>query len=173
MDGTGLSMNEKDVNIAVLQTKVDALIEKQKELTARVRANERVVAIVSAIGIGAGGIVGTTVLNVPPADAPPTAGEWIQSLREHEAEKTRTDPEEVLNSALIMEDESYGCNEPTESEELLQFPSDEDQQGDRWRHDRRDTGPRVQPDEEGESENCRCGHPREENEEPRRKGTGD
>ena len=80
VDGTGLSMNEKDVNIAVLQTKVDALIEKQKELTARVRANERVVAIVSAIGIGAGGIVGTTVLNVPPADATPTAGEWIQSL---------------------------------------------------------------------------------------------
>ena len=173
VDGTGLSMNEKDVNIAVLQTKVDALIEKQKELTARVRANERVVAIVSAIGIGAGGIVGTTVLNVPPADATPTAGEWIQSLREHEAEKTRTDPEEVLNSALIMEDEKHGCDDTTESEELLQFPSDQDQQGDRWRHDRRDTGPRVQPDEEGESENCRCGHPREEDERPRGEGTWD
>ena len=173
MDGTGLSMNEKDVNIAVLQTKVDALIEKQKELTARVRANERVVAIVSAIGIGAGGIVGTTVLNVPPADATPTAGEWIQSLREHEAEKTRTDPEEVLNSALIMEDKEYGCDDPTEQEELLQLPSHEDQQSDRWRHDRRDTGPWVQPDEEGESENCRCGHPREEDKKLRRKGTGD
>ena len=173
VDGTGLSMNEKDVNIAVLQTKVDALIEKQKELTARVRANERVVAIVSAIGIGAGGIVGTTVLNVPPADATPTAGEWIQSLREHEAEKTRTDPEEVLNSALIMEDESYGCNEPTESEELLQFPSDEDQPSSGWRHDRPDTGPRVQPDEEGESKNCRCGHTREEDKEFRGERTWD
>ena len=173
MDGTGLSMNEKDVNIAVLQTKVDALIEKQKELTARVRANERVVAIVSAIGIGAGGIVGTTVLNVPPADATPTAGEWIQSLREHEAEKTRTDPEEVLNSALIMEDKEYGCDDPTEQEELLQFPSHEDQQSDRWRHDRRDTGPRVQPDEEGESKNCRCGHTREEDKEFRGERTWD
>ena len=173
VDGTGLSMNEKDVNIAVLQTKVDALIEKQKELTARVRANERVVAIVSAIGIGAGGIVGTTVLNVPPADATPTAGEWIQSLREHEAEKTRTDPEEVLNSALIMEDKEYGCDDPTEQEELLQLPSHEDQQSDRWRHDRRDTGPWVQPDEEGESENCRCGHPREEDKKLRREGAWD
>ena len=173
VDGTDLSMNEKDVNIAVLQTKVDALIEKQKELTARVRANERVVAIVSAIGIGAGGIVGTTVLNVPPAEATPTAGEWIQSLREHEAEQNRTSPEEVLNSALIMEDKPYGCNEPTESEELLQFPSDEDQPSDRWRHDRRDTGPRVQPDEEGESPNCRCGHPREKDEEFRRERARD
>ena len=173
VDGTGLSMNEKDVNIAVLQTKVDALIEKQKELTARVRANERVVAIVSAIGIGAGGIVGTTVLNVPPADATPTAGEWIQSLREHEAEKTRTDPEEVLNSALIMEDKEYGCDDTTESEELLQFPSGEDKPSGGWRHDRRDPGPWVQPDEEGESENCRCGHPREEDEESRREGAWD
>ena len=34
-----------DAHIAVLHTKVDSLIEKQKELTARVRANERVVAI--------------------------------------------------------------------------------------------------------------------------------
>ena len=173
VDGTGLSMNEKDVNIAVLQTKVDALIEKQKELTARVRANERVVAIVSAIGIGAGGIVGTTVLNVPPADATPTASEWIQSLREHEAEQNRTSPEEVLNSALIMEEDKHECYGSTESEELLQFPSGEDQPSGGWRHDRRDTGPRVQPDEEGESPNCRCGHPREKDKELRRKGTGD
>ena len=131
------------------------------------------VAIVSAIGIGAGGIVGTTVLNVPPADAIPTAGEWIQSLREHEAEQNRTSPEEVLNSALILEDEPYGCDGSTESEELLQFPSDEDQQGDRWRHDRRDTGPGIQPDEEGESPNCRCGHPREKDEEFRRERARD
>ena len=39
-----------------------------KELTLRVRANEKVVAIVSAIGIGAGGIVGTTAF-APKADA--------------------------------------------------------------------------------------------------------
>ena len=38
------------MEIAVLQTKVDALIEKQKELTARVRANEKVVAAVTLLG---------------------------------------------------------------------------------------------------------------------------
>ena len=72
-----------------------------------------------------------------------------------------------------MEDEEYECNKTTESEELLQFPSDENQPSDRRRHDRRDTGPWVQSDEEGESPNCRCGHPREENEEPRRESTWD
>ena len=72
-----------------------------------------------------------------------------------------------------MEDEKYGCNETTESEELLQFPSGEDQPSGGWRHDRRDSGPRVQPDEEGESQNCRCGHPREEDEGQRREDPWD
>ena len=72
-----------------------------------------------------------------------------------------------------MEDEEYECNKTTESEELLQLPSDQDQPSDRWRHDRRDPGPWVQPDEERESENCRCGHPREENEESRGESTWD
>ena len=88
----------------------------------------------------------------------------IQEYRNWEAEQNRTSPEEVLNSALIMEDEKYGCDGSTESEELLQFPSGEDQQSGGWRYDRRDPGPRVQPDEERESKNCRCGHSREENE---------
>ena len=96
----------------------------------------------------------------------------IQEFRTWESEQNRTSVEETLNSALIMEDEEYGCDDTTESEELLQFPSDQDQQGDRWRHDRRDTGPRVQPDEEGESENCRCGHPRETDPQLRREGVG-
>ena len=39
-----------DAHIAVLHTKVDALIEKQKELTARVRANEKVVAAITLLG---------------------------------------------------------------------------------------------------------------------------
>ena len=49
-----------DAHIAVLHTKVDALIEKQKELTERVRANEKVVAALGVLGtiaiafIGAG-----------------------------------------------------------------------------------------------------------------------
>ena len=40
-------MNEKDVKIAVLEAKVDHLIGHVKELTLRVRANEKVVASVS------------------------------------------------------------------------------------------------------------------------------
>ena len=39
-----------DAHIAVLHTKVDALIEKQKELTERVRANEKVVAALGLLG---------------------------------------------------------------------------------------------------------------------------
>ena len=96
----------------------------------------------------------------------------IQEFRTWESEQNRTPPSEVLNSALILEDD-YGCDDPTESEELLQFPSDENQQGDRRRHDRRDTGPWILPDEERESQDCWCGHTREENEEPRREGAWD
>ena len=78
----------------------------------------------------------------------------------------------MLNSALILEDD-YGCDDTTESEELLQFPSGQDKQGSGRRHDRRDPGPCVQSDEEGESENCRCGHPREEDKRPRREDPWD
>ena len=173
VDGTDLSMSEKDVKIAVLEAKVDHLIGHVKELTLRVRANEKVVASVSLLGVIAISIVGAGYF-APKAEAAPSAGEWIQEMRDWKSRQTRTPIDETLNSALIMhEEESYGCDGSTESEELLQFPSDEDQQGDRWRHDRRDTGPRVQPDKERESENCRCGHPREEDEGFRRERAGD
>ena len=88
----------------------------------------------------------------------------MSKMQEWKAEQNRTPPEEVLNSALILEDDYHGCDDSTEQEELLQLQSDEDQQSDRRRHDRRDPGPWVQSDEEGESKNCRCGHPREEDE---------
>ncbi len=97
----------------------------------------------------------------------------IQEYRNWEAEQNRTSPEEVLNSALIMEEDKHGCYGSTESEELLQFPSGEDQPSGGWRHDRRDDRPRVQPDQEGTGENCRCGHAREEDKEFRREGVGD
>ena len=47
-----------DAHIAVLNTKVEALIEKQKELTARVRANEKVVAAVTLLGTVALAVIG-------------------------------------------------------------------------------------------------------------------
>ncbi len=150
-------------------------MEKQKELTERVRSNEKFIAGVGAVGtlaIAALGFIGSAEAEV--TDTSFNAGQWIQDVRDWESEKNRTPIDETLNSALIMhEEKNYGCDETPKSEELLQFPSDEDQQGDRWRHDRRDTGPGIQSDEEGESQNCRCGHSREEDEEPRRKGTWD
>ena len=88
----------------------------------------------------------------------------MSKLQDWKSEQNRTPPEEVLNSALILEDDYHGCDDTTESEELLQFPSDEDKQGSGRRHDRRDTGPWVQSDEEGEGQDCRCGHTREEDE---------
>ena len=97
----------------------------------------------------------------------------IQEFRTWESEQNRTPPEEVLNSALILEDDYHGCDGSTESEELLQFPSGQDKPSGGWRHDRRDPGPRVQPDEERESPHCRCGHPREEDKRPRREDPWD
>ena len=144
-----------------------------KELTLRVRANEKVVASVSLLGVIACTIIGAGYF-APKADAVPSAGEWIQNMRDWESEKNRTPIDETLNSALIMhEEESHGCNDPTESEELLQFPSDQDQQGSGWGHDRRDPGPGVQSDEEGKGQDCSCGHPREENEGQRREDPWD
>ena len=169
----GIPMSK--VKIAILETKIERLMEKQKELTERVRSNEKFIAGVGAVGtlaIAALGFIGSAEAEV--TDKSFSAGQWIQDVRDWESEKNRTPIDQTLNSALIMhEEETYGCNEPTESEELLQFPSGQDHPSGGWRHDRRDIGPRVQPDEEGESLNCRCGHPREKDEEPRREGAWD
>ena len=116
-----------DAHIAVLHTKVDALIEKQKELTQRVRANEKVVAAIGLLGSIALAFIGAGYF-APKADAAPTAGEWIHELREWEAEKTRTDPEDSINNALADMEINYGSTDPTEQEELLQLPSSDDRQ---------------------------------------------
>ena len=121
-----------DAHIAVLHTKVDALIEKQKELTARVRANEKVVAAVTLLGTVVLAIIGAGYF-APKAEAHtghkfPTAGEWINDLRQWEAEKDRLPIDEMLNNALgdfYLED-PYGSDDPTKQEELLQLPSDGD-----------------------------------------------
>ena len=162
----GIQMTEQsmETKIAVLEAKVEHMMVHTKELTLRVRANEKVVASVSLLGVIACTIIGAGYF-APKAEAAPSAGEWIQDMRNWKSEQERTPIDETLNSALIMhEEESYGCDDTTESEELLQFPSDQDQPSGGWRHDRRDTGPGIQPDEEGESEDCRCRHTRKENE---------
>ena len=123
-----------------------------KELTMRVRANEKVVAIVSAIGIGAGGIVGTTAF-APKAEAYPDylnprgtepypgmlsgpaagANKWISKMRQWELEQNLKDPAFDINSALA--EYFNGSNDPAEQEELLQLQSDQDRQSIGWRYD--------------------------------------
>ena len=116
-----------DAHIAVLHTKVDALLEKQKELTARVRANEKVVAAVTLLGTVALAVIGAGYF-APEAEAHmghsfPT-GEWIQKMRDHESRIKRSPVEDMINNTL-MEYEN-GSDGSTEQEELLQLSSNED-----------------------------------------------
>ena len=107
----------QETKIAVLEAKVDHLIGHVKELTQRVRANEKVVASVSLLGVIACTIVGAGYF-APKADATPTTGEWIQDMREWKSEQTRTPVDEMLNSALMLHDEEmeHGCNDTAEQE---------------------------------------------------------
>ena len=147
-----MTEHSQETKIAVLEAKVEHMMGHVKELTHRVRANEKVVAIVSAIGIGAGGIVGTTAF-APKADAFPQyleprgtepypgmlsgpaagANEWIQRMREWELEQNMKDPAFDINSALA--EYFNGSDDPTEQEELLQLQSDKDRQSIGWRYD--------------------------------------
>ena len=147
-----MTEHSQETKIAILEAKVEHMMGHVKELTMRVRANEKVVAIVSAIGIGAGGIVGTTAF-APKADAYPQylepqtqqpypgmlsgpaagANEWIQRMKQWELEQNMKDPEFDINSALA--EYFNGSDDPTEQEELLQLPGNGDQQSIGWRYD--------------------------------------
>ncbi len=114
---------------------MNRLLEKQKELTERVRANEKVVAAIGLLGSVVIAILGTGIFQKAEAHMGhsfPT-GEWIQKMRDHESKKDRTSIDEMLNNTLMeYEDGSDGS---TKQEVLLQLPSDGDQQGFRWGHD--------------------------------------
>ena len=120
----------KSVKIAVLETQVERLLDKQKELTERVRANEKVVAAIGLFGSVAVAFIGAGYF-APKAEASwPGSGEMIERLRDYEAEQTRTAPEDSINNSLQeLEWETDGSNDTPKSEELLQLPSDEDRQG--------------------------------------------
>ncbi len=147
-----MTEHSPETKIAILEAKVEHMMGHVKELTMRVRANEKVVAIVSAVGIGAGGIIGSTAF-APKADAFPQyleprtqqpypgmlsgpaagANEWIQRMREWELEQNMRDPEFDINSALA--EYFNGSDDPTEQEELLQLQSDQSGQSIGWRYD--------------------------------------
>ena len=150
------------MKIAVLETQVERLLEKQNELTERVRANEKVVAAIGLLGSIAVAFIGAGYF-APKADASPTAGEWIERLRDYESEQTRTSPEDSINSSLQeLEWEEDGSYDTPKSEELLQLPSDRDQQSFGWGYDRRDDRSWFRSLQEGESESSRGGYTREE-----------
>ena len=53
-------------------------------------------------------------------------GEWIQKIREYESKQNRLSIDEMLNNALADMEYENGSNGSTESEELLQLPSNGD-----------------------------------------------
>ena len=184
-----MTEHSQETKIAILEAKVEHMMGHVKELTLRVRANEKVVASVSLLGVIACTFIGAGYFApkaeacsprmdgeptyCPPwddlavclsLDCPrlpiteptkndqvfeddlnpnafnskvtlydtrmahmghsfPTAGEWIQKVRDHEAKKTRTDPEDSINNALANMEDLYGSDDPTKQEELLQLPS--------------------------------------------------
>ena len=126
-----------DAHIAVLNTKVEALIEKQKELTGRVRANEKVVAAIGLLGSISVAFIGAGYF-APKAEAMPThaAHEWISKMKDWKAKQTRLPIEVMINNSLEEVEMDYGSYDPPKPEVVLQFPSDEDRQGIGWGYDR-------------------------------------
>ena len=137
-----------EAHIAVLNTKVESLIEKQKELTGRVRANEKVVAAIGLLGSIALAFIGAGYFAAPAdafeierqqpiegalPDSAASAQQLINKFRDWEREQKRTDPEFDINNALA--EYFNGSNDPTEQEELLQLQSDKDRQSIGWRYD--------------------------------------
>ena len=127
----GIQMSK--VKIAVLESQVQRLLDKQKELTERVRANEKVVAAIGLFGSVAVAFIGAGYF-APEAEAHmghdvptwPTAGEMIEAIRNEEAKKNRNSIDDMLNSALEDMEWNYGSDDPTKQEVLLQLPSDGD-----------------------------------------------
>ena len=81
-----MTEHSQETKIAILEAKVEHMMGHVKELTQRVRANEKVVASVSLLGVIACTIIGAGYF-APKAEAAPSAGEWIQKMRDYESEK--------------------------------------------------------------------------------------
>ena len=143
-----MTEHSQETKIAILEAKVEHMMGHVKELTLRVRANEKVVASVSLLGVIACTFIGAGYF-APKADAfeierqqPPagslpetaaSAQEIINKFRDWEREQKRTDPEFDINKALA--EYFNGSDGSTEQEELLQLQSGEDRQSIGWRYD--------------------------------------
>ena len=133
---------------------MERLLEKQKELTERVRANEKVVAAIGLFGSVAVAFIGAGYF-APKAEAFPTAGEKVQKMREHQSEQNRTPAEDSINRSLDLWEEEDGSNGSTESEELLQLPSDKDSESTGRRYDRCSDRSWIRFIQERTGKNCR------------------
>ena len=149
-----MSEHSDETKIAILEAKVEHMMGHVKELTQRVRANEKVVASVSLLGVIACTIVGAGYF-APKADAEEypsylepqtqqpydgmlpdnsaTINNWMSKIRQWELEQSIKDPAFDINNALA--EYFNGSNDPTEQEELLQLQSSEDRQSIGWRYD--------------------------------------
>ena len=144
-----MTEHSQETKIAILEAKVDHMMGHVKELTLRVRANEKVVASVSLLGVIACTFIGAGYF-APKADAfeierqqpiegslpdsAASAQQLINAFREWEREEKRTAPNFDINNALA-EYFNNGGDDTTEQEELLQFQSDQDRQSIGWRYD--------------------------------------
>ena len=149
-----MSEHSDETKIAILEAKVEHMMGHVKELTLRVRANEKVVASVSLLGVIACTFVGAGYF-APKADAEEypsylepqtqqpydgmlpdnsaTINNWMSNIRQWELEQRINDPAFDINNALA--EYINGSDDPTEQEELLQFPSDQSEQSIGWRYD--------------------------------------
>ena len=143
-----MSEHSQETKIAILEEKVEHMMGHVKELTLRVRANEKVVASVSLLGVIACTFIGAGYF-APKADAfeierqqpiegslpdsAASAQQLINKFRDWEADQKRSDPEFDINNALA--EYFNGSNGSTEQEELLQLQSGEDRQSIGWRYD--------------------------------------
>ena len=134
-----MSEHSQETKIAILEEKVEHMMGHVKELTLRVRANEKVVASVSLLGVIACTFIGAGYF-APKADAfeierqqpiegslpdsAASAQQLINKFRDWEAEQKRSDPEFDINNALA--EFFNGSNDTTEQEELLQLSSSQD-----------------------------------------------
>ena len=134
-----MTEHSQETKIAILEAKVDHMMGHVKALTLRVRANEKVVASVSLLGVIACTFVGAGYF-APKADAfeierqqpiegslpdsAASAQKLINKFRDWEREQKRSDPEFDINNALA--EFFNGSNATTEQEELLQLSSNGD-----------------------------------------------
>ena len=170
-----MTEHSQETKIAILEAKVEHMMGHVKELTLRVRANEKVVASVSLLGVIACTFIGAGYF-APKADAfeierqqpipgslpdsAASAQQIINKFRDWEREQKRTDPEFDINKALA--EYFNGSDDPTEQEELLQLQSDQSQQSIGWRYDRRDDRSWFRPLQKGTSESGGSGYSGEE-----------